>query len=60
MQHDAHEFLNYLLNTIADILQGKSSRLITFSMKYLFLMKEYMNKGDTYLKKTNFILIFVI
>ena len=22
MQHDAHEFLNYLLNTIADILQG--------------------------------------
>jgi len=23
MQHDAHEFLNYLLNTIADLLQGK-------------------------------------
>jgi len=22
MQHDAHEFLNYLLNTIADLLQG--------------------------------------
>lgn len=22
MQQDAHEFLNYLLNTIADILQG--------------------------------------
>jgi len=24
MQHDAHEFLNYLLNTIADLLQGKN------------------------------------
>jgi len=24
MQHDAHEFLNYLLNTIADLLQGNS------------------------------------
>jgi len=24
MQHDAHEFLNYLLNTIADLLQGRS------------------------------------
>ena len=23
MQQDAHEFLNYLLNTIADLLQGK-------------------------------------
>jgi uncharacterized UBP type Zn finger protein len=22
MQHDAHEFLNYLLNTVADLLQG--------------------------------------
>ena len=25
MQQDAHEFLNYLLNTIADLLQGNSS-----------------------------------
>ena len=24
MQQDAHEFLNYLLNTIADLLQSKS------------------------------------
>jgi ubiquitin C-terminal hydrolase len=23
MQQDAHEFLNYLLNTVADLLQGK-------------------------------------
>lgn len=23
MQQDAHEFLNYLLNTIADLLQGE-------------------------------------
>lgn len=22
MQQDAHEFLNYLLNTVADLLQG--------------------------------------
>ena len=23
MQQDAHEFLNYLLNTVADLLQGE-------------------------------------
>ena len=23
MQQDAHEFLNYLLNTVADLLQGR-------------------------------------
>ena len=26
MQQDAHEFLNYLLNTVADLLQGKENR----------------------------------
>jgi len=34
MQHDAHEFLNYLLNTIADLLQGKK---IIVSVKVLFV-----------------------
>ena len=27
MQQDAHEFLNYLLNTVADILQGEVTDL---------------------------------
>ena len=26
MQQDAHEFLNYLLNTVADLLQGRTHR----------------------------------
>ena len=32
MQQDAHEFLNYLLNTIADLLQGNSSIIIMLYM----------------------------
>lgn len=35
MQQDAHEFLNYLLNTIADILQGRLSTVIV-SDSFLF------------------------
>ncbi len=31
MQQDAHEFLNYLLNTVADLLQGKANPI-----KHLF------------------------
>ena len=27
MQQDAHEFLNYLLNTIADLLQGNITQI---------------------------------
>lgn len=30
MQQDAHEFLNYLLNTIADLLQGKRIKVIIY------------------------------
>ena len=33
MQQDAHEFLNYLLNTVADLLQGK--------INGMFYMKVY-------------------
>lgn len=45
MQQDAHEFLNYLLNTIADLLQGEessnhdihdSSRMLTVSSANIF------------------------
>ena len=28
MQQDAHEFFNYLLNTIGDLLQGMISSLV--------------------------------
>lgn len=27
MQQDAHEFLNYLLNTVADLLQGEFPKI---------------------------------
>lgn len=32
MQQDAHEFLNYLLNTIGDLLQSKPKKLFVRSM----------------------------
>ena len=31
MQQDAHEFLNYLLNTVADLLQGKTKPEMTWT-----------------------------
>ena len=38
MQQDAHEFLNYLLNTIADLLQGNISIIIIIIiMLYVYM-----------------------
>jgi len=36
MQHDAHEFLNYLLNTIADLLQGEQIHYLHVKPSTLF------------------------
>jgi len=46
MQQDAHEFLNYLLNTIADLLQGKLPHIMaciswTFFPNIPFSNQEY-------------------
>ena len=39
MQQDAHEFLNYLLNTIADLLQG------LYEFNYIMLIQSIVGGG---------------
>ena len=47
MQHDAHEFLNYLLNTVADLLQGNTILLKNASFKLvvhvIIIMQSLLN-----------------
>ena len=43
MQQDAHEFLNYLLNTIGDILQGDFAlTFCRFSYSHAITLLQYL------------------
>jgi len=49
MQHDAHEFLNYLLNTIADLLQGNRSSVSYFIMLHSYIESTTENLSHSYI-----------
>jgi hypothetical protein len=58
MQQDAHEFLNHLLNTCADILLGLSIWFVLFCIWFLLAeKKEEKEKHDKQRNKSNSISI---
>ena len=53
MQQDAHEFLNHLLNTCADILIGKSMEKKTMKENHFVILAEKKEEKEKHEKQRN-------